>query len=45
MPTGPAGRYDHTAVVTNANRVLMFGGVTSSGYTDTGALLDPTLVQ
>lgn len=45
MPTGPSGRYDHTAVVTNQNRVLVFGGMTSSGYANTGALLDPTLVQ
>ncbi len=48
MPTAPAApsaREYHTAVVTNQNKMLVWGGLTASGYTNTGAQLDPTLVQ
>jgi hypothetical protein len=43
MPKGPEARQRHTAVVTNTGKMLVWGGQTPSGYTNTGAILDPEL--
>lgn len=41
MPTAPTPRSYHTAVVTSDNRMILWGGATPSGVTNTGAVFNP----
>jgi len=44
IPSGPVGRTHHSSV--NADgKLIVFGGLTSKGLTNTGATLDPAVIQ
>jgi hypothetical protein len=42
LPTAPTPRYAHVAVATDDGKMIVWGGLTPTGYTSTGAILDVT---